>query len=429
MSYEQIPDFRFDGYDNDGLSKLVKDFSSSNGAQAFGEASTALRELADELKHTDDLLRAELAKLGIDWVGAAGDNAGKTITASADHGTGSTDAGQEISTATMDQSDADSRARNSMPQPAALQGPTNTNAWDDVNDFFGNETDNAKKVKETNAARQQTIDSLNGYVGNSQSALDGFRDPGKPPNFEVTTTSSVISTPGGSGIPGHVGPTGIPGGVPGGVPGGIGSIPGGGNNAALPPQLPGGSSGINPQIPGTAGAAPTGPALPKVPGSMSGLGLGLGLAGAAGLGAAAATARGGRVVRGPSGGAAAKPGATPPAATGKGGAGAGVKPGMPGGAPGSVGTNATNTAGKLGAAGMSGIDGDERAANRGGTAAAGKAGLKGGPGSMMQPAATGKGEGDEDGEHVRKYGVDSDDVFGDERMVVQSVIGEEPEPK
>jgi hypothetical protein len=48
----------------------------------------------------------------------------------------------------------------------------------------------------------------------------------------------------------------------------------------------------------------------------------------------------------------------------------------------------------------------------------------------MQPAASGKGgEGDEDEEHVRKYGVDSDDVFGDERMVVQSVIGEEPEKK
>ena len=45
----------------------------------------------------------------------------------------------------------------------------------------------------------------------------------------------------------------------------------------------------------------------------------------------------------------------------------------------------------------------------------------------MSPAAGGaRGEGEEDGEHVRKYGVDSDDVFGDERMVVQAVIGEDP---
>jgi hypothetical protein len=111
MSYERIPDFRFEGHDNGSLANLVREFSSSNGAQAFGEASNALRELADELKHTDDLLRSELAKLGIDWVGAAGDNAGKTITAQAEHGTGSTEAGIETSTAAMQQSDADSRAR------------------------------------------------------------------------------------------------------------------------------------------------------------------------------------------------------------------------------------------------------------------------------------------------------------------------------
>jgi hypothetical protein len=49
---------------------------------------------------------------------------------------------------------------------------------------------------------------------------------------------------------------------------------------------------------------------------------------------------------------------------------------------------------------------------------------------MLQPAASAKGgPGEEDAEHVRKYGVDSDDVFGDERMVVQSVIGDESEKK
>ncbi|QTR01145.1 hypothetical protein J7S33_16740 [Saccharothrix algeriensis] len=49
---------------------------------------------------------------------------------------------------------------------------------------------------------------------------------------------------------------------------------------------------------------------------------------------------------------------------------------------------------------------------------------------MLHPAASARsGEGEEDGEHVRKYGVDSDDVFGDERMVVHSVIGDEHEQK
>jgi hypothetical protein len=61
-------------------------------------------------------------------------------------------------------------------------------------------------------------------------------------------------------------------------------------------------------------------------------------------------------------------------------------------------------------------------------AAAGKGGVGSkGAGSLMSPAASAaKGEGEEDGEHVRKYGVDSDEMFGDDRMVVQSVIGEDP---
>ncbi len=73
-----------------------------------------------------------------------------------------------------------------------------------------------------------------------------------------------------------------------------------------------------------------------------------------------------------------------------------------------------------------GASGVEPEGNRPRTAA-GKGGPGGKSGSLMSPAAgAAKGEGEEDGEHVRKYGVDSDDVFGDERMVVQSVIGEDP---
>ena len=91
---------------------------------------------------------------------------------------------------------------------------------------------------------------------------------------------------------------------------------------------------------------------------------------------------------------------------------------MPGALTGKPGISAT-----IGA-----IDPDERAHGRGGASGvAGKAGV--GP-SMLQPAASAKGgPGEEDGEHVRKYGVDSDDVFGDERMVVHSVIGDEHEQK
>ncbi len=48
-----------------------------------------------------------------------------------------------------------------------------------------------------------------------------------------------------------------------------------------------------------------------------------------------------------------------------------------------------------------------------------------GAGSIMQPAAGRRAEGEEDQEHVRRYGVDSTDVFDDDRVVAPESIGDE----
>jgi hypothetical protein len=416
MSYQQLPDFRFEGRDNGALSKLVTELNGSDSARQFGEASEALRTLADQLTDTDETLRRELGKLGIAWQGAAGDQAGTAFKAEADYADGLNQSGHRNSDATMVQSESNSNARNSMPPATTLNGATETNFGDAVGGFFGYETDHAAEVKQTNAARDQAIQALTQYTNASQDALNSFQAPGKPPNYEVTSTSSAVGPPVGTGIPG-IGPTPhLPGGVPGGgIPGGVGpNLPGG--SVLPPPQLPGGTTGIAPPItPGTT-PSPTIAALPKV-GGGPGLGLGLGLAGAAALGGAAATARSARVVRG---GGGLGTGAAPKVPIGK--------PGVPG-----VGGNGTIGAGTPGkgtgvTTGMVAAEGEERLANKAGVAGKGGVGKAGG--SMMQPAASGKGgPGEEDDEHVRKYGVDSDDVFGDERMVVQSVIGEEPEKK
>jgi hypothetical protein len=72
------------------------------------------------------------------------------------------------------------------------------------------------------------------------------------------------------------------------------------------------------------------------------------------------------------------------------------------------------------AAALSGPPGEEAAAR-----AAERVGAKSKPGaSMMQPAA-GTAQGEEDDEHVRKYGIESEDVFADDRMVIPSVLGED----
>jgi hypothetical protein len=50
--------------------------------------------------------------------------------------------------------------------------------------------------------------------------------------------------------------------------------------------------------------------------------------------------------------------------------------------------------------------------------------------SIMQPAATGqRGDGEDDKEHVRRFGIDSGDVFEDERVVAPESIGDEPDDR
>ena len=404
MTYKDIPAFRFEGYSNQQLSDLANKLNSGDGARAFGKASYALRTLAAELERTDEVLRKQLGNLGVDWQGMAGDQAKEGMNTTVAYNEQASQDGQQNSQATMSQSEANSRARNGMPDQGKLNGPTSTDIIDDTAGFFGIETSNAKKVEQTNAARQQAIDNMNGYVSSSQAALDGFRAPGQPPNFEVTTASSA-STPvahvqqpsfGTPGVHGTPGTAGLPGSTPGLQ----------GNPVNPTPNLPGGTTGTLPGTP-NPGQLPVGPGLPGKAGSPLPVGLGIATAATAGLSAAAATAKGGKVVGGGRGPSQAPK--TP------------IAPGGPKGAPSTIGAEKAGAT-KGGAAGVAAEEhGPNRPAARGGAA-----GGKSGSGLMSPAAGAAKGEGEEDGEHVRKYGVDSDDVFGDERMVVQSVIGEDP---
>ena len=119
--FREIKDFRFQGYDNSALATLVQRFSTGDAAQKFSDASYALRQLASTLADTDETLRTELRKLGIEWRGAAGDNAGQAVTVSADVATAGTDAAQQNSKATAVQGATYSQTRNSMPEPGKLQ--------------------------------------------------------------------------------------------------------------------------------------------------------------------------------------------------------------------------------------------------------------------------------------------------------------------
>ncbi|RAS68338.1 hypothetical protein C8D87_102403 [Lentzea atacamensis] len=433
MSGGQLTDWYFEGWSNEKLADEVQKLTTGSGelARQFASASDVLRDLAGSLQDVDKVLREQLKALGIDWGGAAGEKGQETTKVTAE---GFDDAGQ----ATVGNSDAMARqgestttARHNSPNSETLRGDTEKNLFDKGVGLVGIETDHAAEVEATNRARQQAIDSLNGYKENSQSAIDSFRTPNQPP--DIVVASAAAPTAVGPAVPGTgAGTPGIHGG-----PGftGTGSPGSPGVPVGPTPSIPGNTTGVMPGTTTNPIAAGTG--LPKP--FPSALPIGIAAAGAAatGLAGAATTARGAQVVgggRGPS--QAPKTPIAPtgpkgaPSTIGAGKGGPGGGPGGPGG-PGTPGGTGVAGKGPGGAMTPGGATGVGPEANRpGATAAKGGVAGKGGAGSLMSPAAgAAKGEGEEDGEHVRKYGVDSDDVFGDERMVVQSVIGEDPKDK
>lgn len=426
--YRQLTDWNFDGWSNEELANEVKKLSGSTMASRFSEASEALRSLANTLESVDKTIRDQLRELKIEWGGAAGEKSHeKTDVVAKGIDDASQTSGQN-SQAMAQQGDSTSTARYSTPPEQDLRRDTEKNLLDKGASLIGIETDHAKEVEATNRARQQAIDSLQGYVVGSQNSLDGFRAPDKAP--DIVVTSGAVSTPVGP-------PVGTPGGTTPGIQGGPGftGTPGSPGTPGAPlgptPGIPGNTTGILPGTTPNPIAAGTG--LPKPFPSSLPIGIAAATAAATGLAGATGTAKGPQVVGGGRGPSQAPK--TPIAPTGPKGApstiGAGKGgPGAPGTGPGAGAGAGTGTAAK-GAPGTmtpGGATGVGPEANRPGTAAAGKGGAAGkGAGSLMSPAAgAARGEGEEDGEHVRKYGVDSDDVFGDERMVVQSVIGEDP---
>ncbi|WP_434452205.1 PPE domain-containing protein [Lentzea sp. E54] len=426
--YKQLNDWNFEGWSNQALADEVQKLSSSTVASDFSEASNALRTLAGTLESIDQTIRDQLKELKIDWGGAAGEKSHEKTDVVAAGIDDSSQASQQNSQAMTQQGESTSSARHSTPSSQDLRGDTEQNFGDKVAGFVGIETDHAAEVEATNKARQQAIDALNGYTSNSQGALDGFRPPSQAP--DIVVASGAVSTSVGPAVTPPAG--GVPG-IQGGTPGFSGSPvgPGSPGSPVGPiPSTPGNSTGI---LPGTTTPNPTasGPGLPK-PFGVPPIGLTAAAAAAAAATGAAGGARAAQVVgggRGPS--QAPKTPIAPagpkgaPSTIGGGKAGGGGAGGPGAGAPGATGAAAKGVVTPGGAAGV----GPE--ANRAAAAAAGKGGVAGkGAGPLMSPAAgAARGEGEEDGEHVRKYGVDSDDVFGDDRMVVQSVIGEEPKDK
>lgn len=390
-----LSDIRFAGFDNSGLAEQIDLLRNGAGTGPLHDAVESLMRIAFGLAETDQVLRRQLAEIGVTWEGQAADGGTAATESASIYAQDAIDPTTESAKGVTEQGDSFSNTRHGAPDSQTLRGPTEQNGVDQFLGMLGHTTDHAQKVKETNAAREQAVDSMTGYQNSSSDALNRSRALPVPPgmNLIAQPVDNQIGVTNVSGFSGGSAPS--PGGAgtgPGGSGGGLNSLGGGGG---LPPgssPLP--TTGPPPGAPPFTGPGPT-PGLPPgtPPPSPGGLppvlrpgpllmadaAAMMGAGGAGGAGAGAERDRLGRGVR-------------PPGP---------LKNGVPiGSAP-----------------------DDEARAARNAERYGAKTGRPGG--SILQPAAGRRAEGEEDQEHVRRYGVDSTDVFDDDRVVAPESIGDE----
>ncbi len=391
-----LSDLRFEGYSNERLAAQVDALRGGAGSETLQNAMRALVVLSLGLVEADVTLREQLKKVGVNWEGEAAGGGTSATENAAIYAEEAIDPVTGSARGVGDQTASFHNTSNSAPESGTLRGPTEENGFDHIAGLFGHTTDHAQQVKETNAARNGAVDSMNGYQSSSSGALGQAQALPVPPGMNLVAqpvdTSTHVSSvsnygPGSSYTPSGAGPAGgpntsfNPGGPPAGpVPTTTGTPP-----VTGPPPitgsgpLPGSGPGPNPNF------NPLAPALRANPLLMAEAATIMGSGAASGAGAGAERDR--LAGRGTPGRSAAS-----------------LKNGVP-----------------LGAA----PDEDARAARN-----AEKFGARTGrPGSsIMQPAAAGAGrsaDGEDDQEHVRRYGVESSDVFEDDRVVAPESIGDD----
>lgn len=404
------PDGNYLGEDHQRLKEYVAAVDPAQ-VETYSDGYHDLHRLFQDLA---DALKESVGKSQHGWEGEAADQAHNYFTGLSTWADGNSQNAQLASDIIHQESEAASRARNSMPEPVPFSWETEMQRWgDDPFNVVGNVSQSIETYNQSKQAHEQAAQVMTRYDTDLHDA--GNKQPvfAEPPKFgeggsgEVNRPVPAVQQPGGGQ---GTNPSGYQGGgVPGGgVPGGGGSgsafAPGGSTPGSG--SLPGGvSTGVGPMPSGTRPSGYRSPSIPRsrVPGGGGGgntPGIGAmpmpgmvpGGAGGASGGGAGGFGRGGAGGFGPGGGSGAA-GAGPGA-----GSGAGARPGgMPGG-------------------GMPGGAGAAAAAGRGGMGAA-----------PMGAGAGRGGQGGEDEEHQRPtYLVegDPDEVFGTNERTAPPVIGE-----
>ncbi|TWP53083.1 PPE domain-containing protein [Lentzea tibetensis] len=417
-----MSDHRWRGYPHEQLHAMI---NGGPGVSASHELERKWKKLADSLTRIDDDLNKALGKVGADWEGSTAEATTAALSPLAQWAADAAQGSEVMKSSAVIQADNIADARKKMPEPlkvtteapsgfdialGAMTGPFG------AMDVINQQQDHERQEAAQENAQQQAIKVMEDYESEStwnRETLGTFNEPPQvvidtPPPSGTTDPNANVGYSHGqtSGFSsGNTGTTNTswtepPSGPPAHQTGTVNQPPTDGTKTSWAdpkPQPPVNPPTTLPPAPIDKGGQPPikggGPVLPPIFTRPEGSGAG----------------------RGPGGG------------------GAGRGPGGPGGKPfgsmsGSLAGGSKGMPGMSGPGGMAGaMDDGHHPANRGGAAgAAGKGGAAGaGAGGA---GGRGQGQGEEDIEHqTADYLVETEDVFGDERLVAPPVIGGSPE--
>ncbi len=181
-----IQNHRFDGWTNTAIADQITRMINGDGTGSIGTAVDALKAVATALAHTDQTLRAQLLKLGVEWQSQAGGAASQVFTEQAGFSQDATTKVAHAAEMVFEQGEAFNRTKYKLPDAETVRkGAGGFTIGDGLLSLIGFETDHARQVEAANDAKAQAQQALNEYAQQSGTNLLSTQSLSDPESLKL----------------------------------------------------------------------------------------------------------------------------------------------------------------------------------------------------------------------------------------------------